>query len=450
MIKKLRRRFISSATAAVLLVMTVILLLTNVSNYYRNIHEAHLVLNYLTQSGGTLPDLGEKGNQSDKASVEVITSDSDQENKGSVIRRGLNIIADNILLVLQRDHHIQMSRDSLLQTRFFTVWADADGRILRTNLNYIAEVSDENARKYAARVLKKGYARGNIESGLATYEYQTSRYGDGSTMTVFLDASNYHESVRSVLILSIIGSGGLVFLIIALLVAISRRAVEPMIRNYEAQKQFITNAGHELKTPIAIISANAELLEMMQGENEWTKSIRKQSARLSDLVADLITLTRMGEQERIKLHEINLSAVVTEAAESFRPVVEQQHKALVLKVDPAIHVQAEEKLAKELVNILVDNASKYCDDEGRIVVSLRKRSRVGGAYLIVSNTYAEGAEVDYNRFFDRFYREDSSHSSEKEGYGIGLSMAQGIVVDQFRGSIRADYREGNIRFIVKL
>ena len=450
MIKKLKRRFIGSATAAVLLVMTVILLLINVSNYYRNIHEAHLVLNYLTQSGGTLPDFAEKGDQSGGTSVEVITADGDQESGGSVIRRGLSIIADNILLVLQRDHHIQMSRDSLLQTRFFTVWTGSDGQITQTNRSYIAEVSEENARKFASMVLKKGSSRGSIVSGFATYEYQISRYEDGSTMTVFLDASNYHDSVRSVLILSIIGSGVLAFLIIALLVAFSRRAVDPMIRNYEAQKQFITNAGHELKTPIAIISANAELLEMMRGENEWTQSIRKQSARLSDLVADLITLTRMGEQERIKLHDIDLSTVVTDAAESYRPVVEQQHKALVLKVNPAVHVHAEEKLAKELVNILVDNAAKYCDDEGRIVVSLRRRNRVGGAHLVVENTYAQGANVDYNRFFDRFYREDSSHSSEREGYGIGLSMAQGIVVDQFRGSIRADYKDGNIRFIVRI
>ena len=146
MIKKLKRRFIGSATAAVLLVMTVILLLINVSNYYRNIHEAHLVLNYLTQSGGTLPDFAEKGDQSGGTSVEVITADGDQESRGSVIRRGLSIIADNILLVLQRDHHIQMSRDSLLQTRFFTVWAGSDGQITQTNRSYIAEVSEENAR----------------------------------------------------------------------------------------------------------------------------------------------------------------------------------------------------------------------------------------------------------------------------------------------------------------
>ena len=229
----------------------------------------------------------------------------------------------------------------------------------------------------------------------------------------------------------------------------SKRAMQPIIKNMESQKQFITNASHELKTPLAVISANAEVLEMTNGESEWTKSIRNQVNRLNSLIANLITLSKLGETDKKDLYDVDVSSVIKACCEDYKTVFEQKGLSFDYSVSENIHALATKEGVGEIANILLDNASKYCDDGGRVSLRLSHKSSSKGVRLSVSNTYKDGKDTDYTRFFERFYREDTSHNSENTGYGIGLSMAQGIVQD-YRGRISVSFKDEDIIFTVTL
>ena len=238
-----------------------------------------------------------------------------------------------------------------------------------------------------------------------------------------------------------------ILLLILLLSVFARKAVQPMVRNIEAQKQFITNASHELKTPLAVISANTEVIEMMSGKNEWTESTIKQVNRMSELISQLVVLSKLEEREDIVLTEVNISDEVNKVLTSFRSVAETQGKKLETSVTDGIIVKADEKGIHELINILMDNAVKYCDEEGTVKLTLNQKGK--SVVLTVSNDYADGEGEDYSKFFDRFYRADESHNSEKKGYGIGLSMADSLV-RMFKGKINVSYKKPQITFTVIL
>ena len=227
-----------------------------------------------------------------------------------------------------------------------------------------------------------------------------------------------------------------VILFVVILRLLSRRAIAPYVENIISQKQFITNASHELKTPLAIISANAEAIEMIDGKSEWTDNILAQVRRSTDLINSMLALARMSVKS------------VRESVSSFQPVVSQKERKLEAEIADGVFVMGDRNLLMELSNILIDNAVKYCDDDGTIHVTLRKKGK-SGAVLSVSNDYQEGAGMDYSRFFRRFYRGDSSHNSGMEGHGIGLSMAKSIT-EKMGGSIGAAWKDGIITFTVIL
>ncbi|EHJ55612.1 hypothetical protein HMPREF9318_00258 [Streptococcus urinalis FB127-CNA-2] len=241
--------------------------------------------------------------------------------------------------------------------------------------------------------------------------------------------------------------GGFIFFVIIVSLS-SNLVIAPFVENYEKQKRFITNAGHELKTPLAIISANNELSELMNGESEWSKSTSDQVKRLTNLINQLVTLAKLEEQPEVVLKTVNFSEITQDAAEDFKSMVIKDGKTFDLLVEPNIMVRAEEKSLFELVTILVDNANKYCDPNGNVKVQLSttgRRKKKGK--LQVSNTYKEGESIDYSRFFERFYREDESHNSKRKGYGIGLSMAESMV-KLFKGHISVSYKNDKIIFTV--
>jgi hypothetical protein len=236
-------------------------------------------------------------------------------------------------------------------------------------------------------------------------------------------------------------------IVILILSIFARRVVRPYIKNSEAQKEFVTNASHELKTPLAVISANTEVIEMMNGKSEWTDSTVKQVNRLSELISQLVVLSKLEEKQDIVLSDVNMSEETNSVMSSFKAIAET--KEITLKTDIAddVHVQADQKGLHELVNILMDNAVKYCDEKGTVSVSLSRKGK--NAVFIVSNDYSAGEGVDYKQFFERFYREDKSHNSEKKGYGIGLSMAESLV-RMFKGKISVNYKKPVISFTVIL
>ncbi len=266
----------------------------------------------------------------------------------------------------------------------------------------------------------------------------------GQTVVVFLNVANQIADQRrigsTVLILSIFGSA-LSYLIIRIF---SNRAIRPEIRNAENQKRFITNASHELKTPLAVIRANTELEMMMHGEDEWNESTMNQVDRMTGLISNLVLIAKADEKANKEgRSDIDVSDAVTKAAEAFAPVAKQNGKTLTMDIPGEIHMVASESQIQQLVTLFVDNAIKYCDDGGEIKVTLHQKGK--GVKIAVSNNYAEGKDVDYTRFLDRFYREDQSHNIDKGGFGIGLSIADSIV-RQYRGKLDVSYQDGVIEF----
>ena len=259
-------------------------------------------------------------------------------------------------------------------------------------------------------------------------------------MGIFVDCSqeldNFYALLRASLFLSFLGSS----MVLLLVLFFSKRVFRPVAVSYEKQKQFITDAGHELKTPLTIIDANTEVLEMMEGENEWTVSIRKQVKRLTRLTQQMVALTRMeegsGEEEMCIL---NLSQVIQEAAEPFCQVAENEGKSLSIFVEPRIQGKGNEMQLYQLVSLLLDNALKYSLPESSINLTFRKKGK--RAELMISNETDMVPKGNLDILFERFYRTDASRNSETGGSGIGLSVARAIV-QRHRGRIQASSSDG--------
>ena len=327
--------------------------------------------------------------------------------------------------------------------RFFTVTFDKSGEVVNVDLSHVNVVDQAQALEIALVASDP-----NTLTGLGQYESYMFKEGatDDGSMIVFLDCSfqlaNIAEVTTNTLILTLLALA-VAFLAV---VAFSRRAIQPEIENAQRQQKFMTNASHELKTPIAVIRANTELTEMLSGETEWTQSTLSQVSRLEGLVGDLMTIVRGEEREADgQAHgSIDAGAVVGKAVESFRSVAQQAGKGLESSIPEGVKLRGTEATIEQLTCLLVDNAIKYCDEGGTVRVHLAPGLLGHGCTLSVTNDYAEGANVDYHRFFDRFYRADESHENQ-QGYGIGLSVAESIC-ERYHGSIKASWKTGKITF----
>jgi signal transduction histidine kinase len=319
---------------------------------------------------------------------------------------------------------------------------DADGTQLSIQSNVSNSWEAQLVERYAADLLESRRKDGEYHG----YYYRKAVKESGETLIAFLEGSVIISTQFRILTLTgILGFLGM--LITFFLVShFSGKAIEPEIRNSQRQKQFITNASHELKTPLAVIRANNEMVELLQGESEWTRSTEKQVEHLNGLIQNLVMITRAQEKEdKAALANVDASRLVCESIEAFESVASQAGKKLERKVEDGVQIKADESKIRQLATILIDNAIKYCDENGTITVALTYLRGGKGLELAVSNNYAAGEGVDYHRFFDRFYREDASHNIDQGSYGIGLSIAESIC-EQYRGSIDADWKDGVIRF----
>ena len=411
MFRKLKIRFILLASAAIVCILLTMIAVLNSVRFLQTNGEIQAVLNILSANNGDFPSVEE-------------TAES-----------------------LQND---RITIDTIYQYRYFSVVYKEDRTLYSTNLDHLSNLSKEQALSYANKVIKNSRSSGVFKVGSQFYSYQITQ--DSKTkryLLVVLDSTNYLESRNDFFWLSIQLCFYSFIFFVLVVSGFSNFAIRPYIKNYENQKRFITNAGHELKTPLAIISANTELQELMTGENEWTESTKDQVKRLSNLINQMVVLARLEEQPDVTLVDVNFSEVVKKVAGNFKSVIEKAGKKYEIKLQEDIHVKATEDELYELVSILIDNACKYCDEDGQIFVTLTKAKRGKRARLTVANSYADGKNVDYSRFFDRFYREDESHNQKQPGYGIGLSMAESLV-RIFKGRIWVSYKKGLIGFTVLL
>lgn len=408
MIRKLQYKFITISGISVMIIMAVLLFMINGMFYGYVLYDTYGALKHIADQNGQLT-----------------------EDDGNTVtyRHGSRII--------NLRHQLQ----------YFSIWMDEEEETIQNvDISHADWMSEEEAVHMAYEAISRGKGRGIVNGDEDSYCYLISDKGD-KKLIVFLDCSQDFEAISNLRKFSLWFSLICLGLFLIVVSALSRRVIRPVIRNMENQKQFITNASHELKTPLAIISADTEVLEMMEGENEWTRSIMNQVQRLDKLVANLITLARMGEIEKEQIKEVDFSTLVETAISDFTTVAEQKGLHLEKNIEAGLKVKGVENHLSELINILCDNAVKYCDENGIIKVNLRKRPYHRGILFEVTNSYKEGENIDCSRLFDRFYRGDTSHSNEKSGYGIGLSMAEGFV-EECKGKITASYKDGVITFSV--
>jgi len=334
----------------------------------------------------------------------------------------------------------------LNETRLFTATLDGAGRVSSVDVSRVSGITEEDAGSLAKEV-SQDKSSGHLRDDGRVYIYKWDWIEDGGIFACFIDISSRLWMVYQLRDYSMIVAGIMMLLYFLLYSRYSKVIVEPYIKAQEQQKRFITNASHELKTPLTVISANTELLESINGENKWTRSTANQVQRMNSLISSLVTLSRVDEQGVGELVEVDFSAAAREEGENFRDVITSQGMSFSSEVADGIKVKANDMMLHQLVSILLDNAAKYCDEGGSVTLSLSSQGK--NARLAVSNSYAAGENVDYSRFFERFYRADESHSSGKSGFGIGLSIASQMT-ELFKGKINASHRDGMISFTVEL
>lgn len=390
MIGKLRIKLIIASMVSLLTVLLVIMTAINLLNYFKIVSDADSTLTLLAENDGAFPGGGR------------IQPPPDED---------------------FAPHAPHLSPEFPYETRYFFAVLDADGTVASVNTGKIAAVDTSEAIEYAQCVWQQGKTQGFLGS----YRFLRSETTAGQTLILFLDCRRSLDTARTLLLsclgVSTVGS----LLVLLLLIFLSSRIVRPFHISYEKQKQFITDAGHELKTPLTIINADAELLAMDIGENEWLTDIQYQTSRLANLTGDLILLSRMEEaQPQLQLLELPLSDLVEETALPFQAVARAQGKTLDCHIEPLISLCGEEKSLRKLVSILLDNAVKYAAPHSTITCTLDRYK--GAPRLTVHNLVEGGVTREQTaRLFDRFYRTDQSRNSQTGGYGLGLSIAAAIV-----------------------
>ena len=404
MIYRLQRKFILICTASVLTVVFLVfgvILALNISSMNRNID---ILADRVSEGGGRFP---KNFNEDFKPHKRPVKNEGDFD---------------------------FITPETPFSTRHFTVLFDNEGNVTQTNTEAIYSITDDTAVEYAKKVIKNSDERG----WLSNYRYKIFSLESG-TGVVFIDGSmNRSALMQSTTIAGcvLLGCAALVLILIFLL---SKKAVKPIAESYEKQRQFITDANHELKTPLTLILANAEIAQDELGKNEWLDDIMSEGQRMTELVNQLVALSRMDEENsKLNVVQIPFGELVFDIVSEFEALAKGRGKTLSVSIDRSIIYFGDEMLLHRLIGILLDNAVKYCDEGGEIKVNLEKRRRI---ILSVENTYTSVGEIELNKLFDRFYRADKARKFTG-GYGVGLSMAKSIV-EKHKGEITVYKKDKN-------
>lgn len=420
MIQKFRWKFIAISVASLLLVLIITLGSLVGITYVQSQNEVNRVLTVLVKNEGHLSPHNAQpafGNQND------------------LINR--NFLGG------------RYNPEAVYQYRYFAVSVDPSHRVNVINDTNVYKLKNTEIGSLTHQALDNHNKTGTVKTGQNEYVYRVFRSNTGQKMVVFLNKTLIYNRFWLLFRVSIASGIGALIIFAMVLILVSGKAIKPIVDTYHKQQEFITNAGHELKTPLAVISANTEMEEMLGNNSEWNESTKEQVAKLTKLINRLIALARASETGEITLSKVDFSQIVQNSTKDFRSVMKKNNLVYQVSIREGINVIAEKHSLTEIVNILLDNARKYCDPHGKVQVRLTRSTLNKNAILRVSNTYKEGKNEDYSHFFDRFYREDESHNSKKGGFGIGLAMARELT-EAFRGKISVSHNGDEIIFRVNL
>lgn len=324
-----------------------------------------------------------------------------------------------------------ISPEVKFESRYFVVSFDSDGNVASSDTKHIFAISEEDSIKIAKQIYE-----GSSDRGF----YRNYRYAkislNGYNAVMCLDVYNGLSSANYFLLVSLSASfiGWITVIIIVL--AFSKRIIAPVSKSYEKQKRFISDAGHEIKTPLAIIEADIGVMEINEGENEWLDDIKTQVRRLARLTNDLIHLSKLDEgKDSLKFIDFSVSDLAKETVTSFTGLATVNNKKLEANIQPNLTLNGDTESIRELLTILLDNAIKYSTGDGNISIEVKKKN--GHIVIEASNSAKNLTKENAEHLFDRFYRADESRNSETGGHGIGLSMAKAIV-EAHKGKISAE------------
>lgn len=404
MIKVLQRKFVISSMTAVSILLLALLGAINISN----------IIITLSQAENTLSDIIQ-------AEVQQISQPHiNPGNQGNQIFGG------------EPKPFPEMNMTSL----FFVARFDDFGEIVQVDTSKIVGMTEDEAKALALQAWNSSESEGKISG----FKYASETGGAGKVY-VFLDVSYQTYSVISVLFLSVFIGLVCWVLMLILIIFLSKRAIKPIAENIERQKQFVTDAGHEIKTPLSIILANTDALELHNGENKWSKNIRAQTVRLNGLMQNLLTLARIDESRIDETKEtFSLNEAVEQTSNMFLEMLSPKNLTMRKYFREEININANRELISRLVSILLDNAVKYARRGSEIGIELYKNDRT--ITLAVVNQCDNLPDCPPEKLFDRFYRGNSARTQKSGGYGIGLSAAASIA-ELHKGSIKAIYEGGS-------
>lgn len=400
---KLRKKFIYFSVGIIAIVLLSIMAFVNVTNFYNLKRSSDELLKTLVENNGVMPSFK--------------LNDNSKEEKTVYLKNFSN--------------------------RFFTVKTDNKKNVITVNTDDVFFTSASEAVEYAKDVLSSGKSRGYYGG----FKYVVENTENGKLIAfvdVVKDFDVFYSNLGNSVVISFFVLGFVTFFSFVL----SKKAVAPMVQAYEKQNAFITDASHELKTPLAIINTSADVLEMESGESKWTGNIHKQVNRLNGLIGNLISLTKLEESDDLDRLEFSLSDTLDDCVMDVKDYALSLDKNIVTDIEKDISFKGDEKLIRQVIGILLDNSIKYAREKSDINVKLTKQNK---KIVFTVENEADNLEIkNYNILFERFYRADSSRNSKTGGYGIGLSIAQSIVL-KHKGKISADSFDGErIVFTVKL
>lgn len=426
MIKKLRKKLVMMSMLSLVFVLLVMEGTVFCLNYHNITSDADEILSLLENNDGRFPQMGPEHPDENADKVEPAADEAPMKKDD---------LKDN-----------KMSGELPYESRYFSVLLKQDGTVLSTDTGKVASIDTETAVESAKKVWKSGNKKGYMEE----YRYSVCSGEDDAVRIIFLNRKRELSNFQNLLITGVEVTVFGLLAVLLLIVCLSSYVIRPFVENDKKQKRFITDAGHELKTPLSVIHADAEVLAMDVGEdNEWIHDIKAQTNRLSDMTNDLILLARMEEgQQNLSMAELSLSDIMNEAVQTFQSRTKVKHITVILELTSGVKVMGDEKHLYRLISILLDNAVKYTPEGGEIHIILKFDKK--WIRFCVKNTveHIEKDKIQY--LFERFYRTDDSRNSKTGGYGLGLSIAMAIVTAH-RGKISAETAdEKSLSITVKL
>ena len=397
MFKSLRRKFVATSVASVAVVIILMAGTLNFINYYK--------------MGQRVDDSLYEASKS--SALVTIFSDGEED----------MIVTKNTASKTPNNNGFSIAK------------IDENKNVIRSYRDDVLIKGKDDLQKLVTDAVNESSTSGYV----GTYRYLKVN-NDAGNLVLLLNTQRDLDSFHAFMRNSIIVSSIVILSVFILLVLISKKVIAPIQQSYQKQKQFITDASHELKTPLAIIRSNTDVLELENGDSKWTKNIQNQVDRLTSLVNSLVVFSRMEEKDTAEKVKFNLSESLHARIDDFEELASFQKKHIIADIDNNIYYRGEQQAIVQLMDILLENAIKYATKETNINITLKKNKKY--ATMKISNQ-ANVKKGDLRKVFDRFYRLDESRNSTIKGYGIGLSMAK-LITEKHKEVIKAYAPEDGI------